>query len=356
MTDHAPHDPHDPQRPPHRRGRTHRARVSAALLVAGTLAVGACTGPAAADGDPAGDPVGEPGSTPSVELRLGPLTTQNTLTLAAATGRLDDALHAVGATVREAATFPAFAPAAEAMAAGQIDMTSGSATSLVAALAGSPDLVVFAVEVNDGDTQGVVAAPGTGITSVPDLAGRTIAINEGGTGDYLLRAALADAGMSVDDVTPVHLAPPEAATAFASGQVDAWATWDQYLASAQLLDGAAVVARLADVSATNPSVHVVSRTFLEEHPDVVVAAYEALEAQADAVVGDPGVLEQAYREAGATPEVAAAVVAKRPPTIAPADDDFAADLAEVARFYAEQGMTPTAVATDTAHVNVHTLP
>lgn len=337
----------------HRTTRHRTARPwTTTLLGAGALALAACTGPAAADG--AAD--AGSGGAPSVELRLGPLTTQNTLTLAAGTGRLDDALHGVGATVREAATFPAFAPAAEAMAAGQIDMTSGSATSLVAALAGSPDLVVFAVEVNDGDTQAVVAAPGTGITSVADLAGRTVAINEGGTGDYLVRAALADAGMTTDDVTPVHLAPPEAATAFASGQVDAWATWDQYLASAQLLEGAHVVAHLADLTATNPSVHVVRRGFLEEHPDVVVAAYEALTAQADAVVADRGVLEQAYLAAGATPEVAAAVVAKAPPTIGPADDGFAADLAEVARFYADQGMTPSGVATDAAHVDVRTLP
>lgn len=327
--------------------------LAVALALALTLAALAtgCGGPGA---EPAGTG-SDAAAPPAVELRLGPLTTQNTLTLAAASGRLDDALIGVGATVREVATFPAFAPAAEAMAAGQVDMTSGSATSLVPALAADPDLVVFAVEVNDGDTQAVVAAPGTGIRTVADLVGRRVAINEGGTGDYLLRVALAGAGLTVDDVVPVPLAPPEAAAAFATGEVDAWATWDQYLASAELLPGAHVVARAVDVGATNPTVHVTSRTFLEAHPDVVVAAYDALVAQAEAAVADPGVLERAYLDAGASPEVAAAVVARRPPTVAPADDAFAADLAQVARFYAEQGMTPAPVPTDGAAVDVRTL-
>lgn len=341
---------------PRRPARRRRA-VVAGLAGLALAATAACT-----PGDsPAPDPTAE---TPArlVILRVGPLNTQNTLSMAVRGDALLEPVHeavrtvgAAGARIDEVASFPAFAPAAEAMAAGQVDMTSGSVTSLVAALEGNPDLVVFAVEVSDGDTQGIVAAPGTGVESIEDLAGRSVAFNEGGTGDYLLRLALEGAGMTVDDVLPVPLSPPEAAAAFATGRVDAWATWDQYLASAELTDGARLVATAADIGATNPTVHVVSREFLREHPEVVAAVYEALVEQADAVVADPGLLEQAYRDAGADDDVAAAVVAKRPPTIAWADEAFADDVAAVARFYAAQGLTPEVVDTGDATVDVRVL-
>lgn len=338
--------------------RTGTRRAAVVGLVALVLAATtACT----TDGTPAPNPTTE-APAGLVVLRVGPLNTQNTLSLAVRGGALLDPVHeavltegAAGARVDEVASFPAFAPAAEAMAAGQVDMTSGSVTSLVAALGGNPDLVVFAVEVSDGDTQGIVAAPGTEIETVADLAGRSVATNEGGTGEYLLRLALDQAGMTIGDVVPVPLSPPEAAAAFATGRVDAWATWDQYLAAAELTPGAHLVATGAQIGATNSTVHVVNRAFLTEHPEVVGAVYRALVDQANAVVADPSLLERAYRNAGADDAVAAAVVAKAPPVIAPADESFADDVAAVARFYAAQGMTPDVVDTTGATVDVRDL-
>ncbi|WP_156253382.1 NrtA/SsuA/CpmA family ABC transporter substrate-binding protein [Pseudactinotalea terrae] len=314
----------------------------AALLATAVLTLVACATPDDATG--------------VAELRAGPLNTQNTLTLATASGHLEEAVTEGGGTLHIAASFPAFAPAAEAMAADQIDMTTGSSTSLISALQGNPDLVVFAVEVNDNDTQGIVAAPATGITSVGDLSGRTVAINEGGTGDYLLRTALARAGMDIEDVEPVHLAPPEAATAFAGGQVDAWATWDQYLVAAQDIDGATLVAMAADVGATNPTVHVVTRDFLTNHPELVRAAYDALTEQAESVIAHPELLAEAYREDGAAPEVAQAIAAKTPPRIVPADEDFTEQLQDVAEFYAEQGLITSTTDVSEAVVDVRELP
>lgn len=315
-----------------------------ALLAAALAVLAACSEPTPAPGNSA------------AELRVGPLTTQNTLTLATRGGALANEVARSGGSLQLPATFPAFAPAAQAMAAGQIDVTTGSATALIPALQGNPDLVVFAVEANDNDTQGIVAGARTGIASVSDLAGHTVAVNEGGTGDYLLRVALAQAGMDIDDVEPVYLSPPDAATAFAGGQVDAWATWDQYLVSAERLPGATLVALARDIGATNPTVHVVSRSLVTAHPDLVRALYRALEAQAEAVVASPTELEAAYRDAGAAPEVAAAIAAKRPPRIVPADDAFAEELAAVAQFYRAHGMTTTTTDVSQAVVDVRDLP
>lgn len=336
------------RRPPSRRGPAVLAVLTAALAVVALAACGADDAP--------GEPTPAQAAEPAV-LRLGPLTTQNTLTLAAAeAGPLAEALTEVDGRFEVSGTFPAFSPAAEALAAGQVDLTTGSSTAFVAALGANPDMVVLAVEHNDDDTQGIVAGPGTGITSVGDLAGRRVAINEGGTGDYLLRLALEREGMTIDDVEPVLLGPADAAPAFAAGSVDAWATWDQYLAFAQGTDGARTVALARDIGAANRTVHVVSRAVLDRSPALVRAAYDALEEQSVLVRDDPSLLADAYQAAGAEPEVAERVAARTPPTVRPADDAFRAELQEVADFYADQGLVPARVDVTDAVVDVSTLP
>lgn len=328
---------------------TLRRRTLLSLASLG-LVLTACSGPAAEEEQPASD-AAAPAPT-GVTLAVGPLTTQNTLSLAVADGSLAQAVEQVGASMQAPATFPAFAPAAEAMAADRIDLTTGSSTAVVTALSGETDLAIFAVERNDDNTQGIVVSGDSGITDLAGLEGHSIAVNEGGTGEYLLRLALEQARLGTDDVEIVYLSPADGATAFAGGQVDAWATWDQYLVSAAALPNARVVAYARDLRATNRTVHVVGRAFADAHPEVVEAAYDALVATAEAVREDPSILEQAYVDAGATEEVARDVAARRPPRITPADAAFAEELRDVADFYARTGMIDEQVDTSEATLDI----
>ena len=50
---------------------------------------------------------------------------------------------------------------------------------------------------------------------------------------YLLIAALASAGLEFSDIQPAYLTPADGRAAFENGKVDAWVTWDPYVASAQ---------------------------------------------------------------------------------------------------------------------------
>lgn len=320
------------------------------LVALGTLA--ACAGGTAVTGGEASS-TGE--AAQAGELRVGPLSTQNTLTLTQASGLLADHLQDAGGSVTFSTPFAAFSPAAEALAARQVDMSSGSSTAMIAALQGNPDLVVFAVEMNDNDTQGIVATADSGITTIAELAGRSVAVNQGGTGDYILRTALDSQGMTIDDVKPVYLGPADAATAFSSGQVDAWATWDQFLATAQQLEGTVTVTLAKDIDAANRTVHVVSQAYLDADPSGVKAAYEALVEQAAEVVADPSILVDAYTTAGASQEIADALGKLTPPSIVPADAAFLTEFQRVADFYASQGLTPGPTDVSSAVVDATTL-
>ncbi len=65
----------------------------------------------------------------------------------------------------------------------------------------------------------------SGIGSIKDLKGKTVAAPEGTTGDLLLRLALQKNGMTLADVKRVSMDPSTIVTAFASGQVDAAGIW-----------------------------------------------------------------------------------------------------------------------------------
>jgi NitT/TauT family transport system substrate-binding protein len=65
----------------------------------------------------------------------------------------------------------------------------------------------------------------TGIKSMQDLKGKTVAVPEGTSGDMLLRIALQRAGMRLEDIKRVSMDPATIVTAFASGQVEGAGIW-----------------------------------------------------------------------------------------------------------------------------------
>jgi sulfonate transport system substrate-binding protein len=74
-------------------------------------------------------------------------------------------------------------------------------------------------------TTAIIARDGSGIDHVRDLVGKTVAVNRSGVAEFLLVAALEKYHVDRSKVKVVYLNPPEAAPAFGSGQVDAWAMW-----------------------------------------------------------------------------------------------------------------------------------
>jgi sulfonate transport system substrate-binding protein len=117
-------------------------------------------------------------------------------------------------------------PTIQAVVGGSADFSFGvSATSALAAiLAGSP-LVFTLFAVVEPRTTAIIVKDGSGINSVSDLVGKTVAVNRSGLGEFILVAALGKYHVDRSRVKVVYLNPPEAAPAFGSGQVDAWAMW-----------------------------------------------------------------------------------------------------------------------------------
>jgi NitT/TauT family transport system substrate-binding protein len=111
----------------------------------------------------------------------------------------------------------------QAMAAGSLDIgyVGGGAMWMPAS---GQAVIVTPNESTFGDY--VLARPGIGIQSVKDLRGRKVGVPDGGSGEMILTLALNAAGMAMSDIQRIPLDPPNVASAFAAGQIEAAAIFE----------------------------------------------------------------------------------------------------------------------------------
>ena len=114
----------------------------------------------------------------------------------------------------------------QALGAGDLDFGYIGPGALWLPITGKAKLIAINVV---GYSDRVIAQ--TGIKSIQELKGKTVAVPEGTSGDMLLRLALQKAGMRLEDVKRVTMDPSTIVTAFISGQVDAAGIWYPHVAT-----------------------------------------------------------------------------------------------------------------------------
>ena len=121
----------------------------------------------------------------------------------------------------------------------------------------------------------VVCMPDSGIKSVEDLAGKTIAFNAGSSSETTFNNALTVAGLTRDDVDPYEMSIDNMVPAAVSGDIDAAVCWNPY--SGQILkqvEGSYEI-EFADGS-TNISSWICLPKYAEENRDILVRFSRAL--------------------------------------------------------------------------------
>ncbi len=175
----------------------------------------------------------------------------------------------------EWAEFPSGPPMLEALASGAIDVgATGDTPPIFAQSAGAP-LRYVAVQPLTGQGEGILVPAASPIAKVADLRGKRIGFTKGSSSHLLVIKALRTAGLQPSDVRPSYLAPAEAAAALQSGALDAWATWDPYLALAQDRQKARLLISGADLPR--------SQGFLLASQHLIDTAPETLERFLDAL-------------------------------------------------------------------------
>jgi sulfonate transport system substrate-binding protein len=263
-------------------------------------------------------------------------------------GSLAAALAAVGAKVVWTGSAGPFAPAALEMAANQLDFAQGSITSAVTALAATPAFKLFAQQAPDKIGEGILVPANSSIHSLADLAGKSVAVNKGGTGEYLLRKALAAVNIPASKVTFDYLAPPLTAPVLNSGKVDAWATWASYSVAEVGLANARFVATGGQIGSQNYSVWAVRTGFAQQYPKVVAALYSYLHAEGLKQVADPGEFNNVFTTSGPTALNAAEIAFENKDTAAlgttnPISPAVVTQFQSVADFFSAEGVTKSKI-------------
>ena len=174
-------------------------------------------------------------------MKIGFQKSSTLITVLKTQGRLDQALSKLGVKVQWA-EFMSGPPLLEALNVGSIDLTADVADTVpIFAQAAGAGLVYFASEAPSPTAQAILVPASSSIRSVSDLKGKKVAVSKGTGGHYLLIAALMHNGLAFKDITPAYLSPADGRAAFERGSVDAWVTWDPFLAAAQQQAGARIL-------------------------------------------------------------------------------------------------------------------
>jgi NitT/TauT family transport system substrate-binding protein len=165
-------------------------------------------------------------------------------------------------------TFASNGDVITAFSSSNLDCMSAVGTEVILVKSQGTDFKVVLVEDASVGADGVLARKS--ITSIADFKGKKIAVDTSGVSYFFLLQILKEAGLSKDDITPVTMDPPSAATAYRSGNVDIAVTYSPFLqeANAATPDGR-IIYDSTQMPTAITDMYLFSSDFIEANPKAV---------------------------------------------------------------------------------------
>ncbi|WP_259755707.1 aliphatic sulfonate ABC transporter substrate-binding protein [Pseudomonas sp. GCEP-101] len=209
-------------------------------------------------------------------LRIGFQKSSTLLTVVKAQGSLERELGKQGIKVTWH-EFPSGLPLLESLNVGNVDLSADVADTVpVFAQAAGAQLTYFARETPSPTAQSILVPQDSPLKSLADLKGKRVAVTKAAGSHYLLIAALQKAGLKFSDIQPAYLTPADGRAAFENHKVDAWVTWDPYVASAQRQQNARVLADGKGL-ASYQRYYLASTAYAKAHPEVLKQVFAQLQ-------------------------------------------------------------------------------
>jgi sulfonate transport system substrate-binding protein len=220
-------------------------------------------------------------------LRIGYQKSSTLITILKSRGTLENALGSRGFKVSWH-EFPNGLPLLEALNVGALEFSADVADTVpVFAQAAGAKLVYVAQEAPSPSAQAIVVRADSPLRSVADLKGRKVAVTKAAGSHYLLIAALEKAGLRFRDIEPAYLSASDGRAAFERGSVDAWVTWDPFLAGVQKQSAVRILADGRSI-ADYKRYYLAAAPFAAKHPEAIAILYEELRKTGDWVRANPG--------------------------------------------------------------------
>lgn len=174
--------------------------------------------------------------------------------------------------------FPVYSDSLQALATGRVDANSQTLSDTLAPL--SKGIKLKAVLVNDNSDGGDAIVSKPDIASIPDLKGKTVATELGTVDHLLLLTALAEHGMTEQDINFVNMAVNDAGPAFIAGNTDASVLWEPFQTIAVKEGKGKVLYSSKETPGLIPDLLVFQEKVVEERPDdiqnIINAWFDAL--------------------------------------------------------------------------------
>ncbi|KAA3500403.1 aliphatic sulfonate ABC transporter substrate-binding protein [Agrobacterium tumefaciens] len=254
-------------------------------------------------------------------------------------GVIEKALEAKGVKVSWV-EFTAGPPLVEALNVGSINVGwTGDAPPIFGQAAGSAIVYVAALPSN-GKGEAIFTKPESGIKSVADLKGKKVGVGKGTSAHNLLVAAIEKNGLKFSDIDVVYLSPADAAAAFASDKIDAWAVWDPFYAIAETRYKPVTLARTSEV--LNVSTYfLANRDYAKSHADTINITLDALGEAAKWSAANRDKVAAALHEVTGVPLEAQTLAANRSEFgVSKIDDKIIASQQETADRFYRLGLIP----------------
>lgn len=174
----------------------------------------------------------------------------------------------------ELVPFTSGPPEIAAMASGEIQFGYIGSGATTLAVKGDVEIIYFQ---NLGDAEAVIVNKESGITSIEDLKGKTLATTLGTSGENIVNLALAKAGIEkgsgADQVNVINMDMGGCVTAMIGGQVDAVCVWGSYRVTLrdQLADNYLELTKTSDYADEYASVSswLTTQEYIDANPEVV---------------------------------------------------------------------------------------
>lgn len=142
-------------------------------------------------------------------------------------------------------------------------VASGMPLKIIAGFHGNPLKDSYA------DIFGVAAAKAGSVGSIKDLKGKKIGLHLGSGSEIYMDGLLADAGLSRNDVQYVHVPANNTLAAIKSGDIDAIAVWEPWVANAVANAGASLVMRGGCSSCFETGITITTQKAIDEQSDTL---------------------------------------------------------------------------------------
>jgi len=207
--------------------------------------------------------------------RIGYQKSSTLLTVLKANGTLEKLLAPLNVKISWH-EFSSGLPLLEALNVGGVDLSADVADTVpVFAQAAGAKLTYVAQEAPSPSAQAIVVRADSPIRTVADLKRKKIAVTKAAGVHYLLIATLEKAGLKFSDIDAAYLTPADGRAAFERGSVDAWVTWDPFLAGVQKQTQVRILSDGRNV-ADYQRYYLASTPFAEAHPDVLAIVFDEL--------------------------------------------------------------------------------